>query len=179
MGFILDIDRGITDRFLVAPIKRGSLVTGRLVYQAVVTIVQSLMIIGLGLVLGARIESTPLVIVAFIGAALLIALAFAAVSMALAITTRQQETVIGVVNFIVLPASFLSATFLPMELLPDWMQTAANFNPVNWAVEIGRQTLVAQTDWALILSRLGGLAILALLAAMFATRAFRSYQRSA
>ena len=28
-----------------------------------------------------------------------------------------------------------------MNLMPQWIQDFAKFNPVNWAVEAGRQTL--------------------------------------
>ena len=52
------------------------------------------------------------------------------------------------------------------------------FNPVNWAVEAGRAATTSGTDWSFVAVRLGGLAALALIATMFATRAFRSYQRS-
>jgi ABC-2 type transport system permease protein len=34
--------------------------------------------------------------------------------------------------------------------MPDWMQTAADFNPVNWAVEAGREALTASPDWGSI-----------------------------
>ena len=77
-----------------------------------------------------------------------------------------------------LPLTFLSAAFLPLALAPEWIQTVARFNPVNWAVEAGREALLATPDWSFILPRIAGLAILALLTTAWATRTFRSYQRS-
>ena len=49
---------------------------------------------------------------------------------------------------------------------------------MNWAVEVGRQSIVASPDWGGIAVRLLGLAVIALLTAWWSTRAFRSYQRS-
>ena len=50
---------------------------------------------------------------------------------------------------------------------------------MNWAVEAGREALLAAPDWTFILPRMGGLLVVAILALAAATRAFRSYQRSA
>ena len=49
---------------------------------------------------------------------------------------------------------------------------------MNWAVEAGREALTATPDWSFILPRMAGLLVLALLTTAWATRTFRSYQRS-
>ena len=53
-------------------------------------------------------------------------------------------------QFFMLPLSFLSVTFMQEDLMPDWMQSVADFNPVNWAVEASRQSLTASPDWGQI-----------------------------
>ena len=111
-------------------------------------------------------------------AAILLAFSFASLSNALALVVRQRESVIGINQFMVLPLTFLSAAFMPLALAPEWIQTFARFNPVNWAVEAGREALLADADWALIVPRLVALTVVAILCAGLATRAFRSYQRS-
>jgi hypothetical protein len=55
---------------------------------------------------------------------------------------------------------------------------ASRNNPVNWAVEAGRGALSSSLDWGLIASRLGLLALLAIVCGWVATRAFYAYQRS-
>ncbi len=90
----------------------------------------------------------------------------------------ERESVIGFSSFLVLPLSFLSAAFMPLNLVPDWIATVARFNPVNWAVEAGRAVVAANPDWSFILPRMGGLAAVTLAAMWLAIRAFRSYQRS-
>ncbi len=74
--------------------------------------------------------------------------------------------------------TFLSAAFMPLALVPDWIATAAKFNPVNWAVEAGREALTASPDWTMILPRIASLLVLTVLATAWATRTFRAYQRS-
>jgi ABC-2 type transport system permease protein len=82
------------------------------------------------------------------------------------------------VQFIALPLAFLSTTFLESNLMPAWIRHLSGFNPTNWAVIGGRGASSAHPDWGLIASRAGFLALLLLACLAFATRAFRSYQRS-
>jgi ABC-2 type transport system permease protein len=67
---------------------------------------------------------------------------------------------------------------MQQNLIPTWMQHVADFNPVNWAVVAGRSAVSANPDWGLIASRAGFLLALLLVCLAFATRAFRTYQRS-
>ena len=178
MGVIEDLDRGIMDRFLAAPVHRSSLIVGRTAYEAVSLTIQALIIGGLAWLLGARFEGGLIGFAVLVLAALLLAAAFGSLSDAMALLMRQRESVIGVNTMLVLPLMFLSTAFMPLDLLPDWIAAVARFNPVNWAVEAGREALLASPDWSFVLPRLGGLLLVATLLVTFATRAFRSYQRS-
>jgi ABC-2 type transport system permease protein len=110
--------------------------------------------------------------------AILLGAAFGALSNGLALLARREETLIALMQFLMLPLSFMSVTFMQKSLMPGWMQTASAFNPVNWAVEAGREALTASPDWALIGSRAGLLAAFLAASLFFAVRAFRAYQRS-
>ena len=86
---------------------------------------------------------------------------------------------IGINTLLTLPLTFLSAAFMPLNLVPGWLRTIATYNPVNWAVEAGRQALSSpDPDWSFILPRLTGLAVLVIVTTAWATWNFRSYQRS-
>jgi ABC-2 type transport system permease protein len=178
MGIIEDIDRGLLDRFLVAPTHRSSMIIGRIGYEALSLVIQSLIIGGLAWVLGAEFAGGPLGYVVLVACAVLLAFAFASLSDALALVLRQRESVIGVNVMVTLPLTFLSAAFMPLALAPDWIEVVAGYNPVNWAIEAGREALLASPDWASILPRIGGLAAVAVVCVVVATRAFRNYQRS-
>ena len=107
-------------------------------------------------------------------AAVLISVIIASLSNALALLLRQQEALIGISQFIVLPLQFLSSALMATSLAPQWVQDAARFNPVDWAVVASRRRCSATRTgrgWA-------SLAALAALMAWLATRAFGAYQRS-
>src|SRR5262249_47568531 len=110
--------------------------------------------------------------------AALLAAGVGCLSIALALLARREETVIAAVNFFVLPLTFLSTAFMQRSLVPRWIQHAASVNPVNWAVEAGRNAVLPGTDWAMVLTGLGLLAVLLACCIALSTLAFRSYQRA-
>jgi ABC-2 type transport system permease protein len=178
MALISDLDRGVTARFLVTPVRREALIAGRILKEGVMVMIQSLIIVVLALIDGATFPGgAGGVIVLFVVAAVLGA-TFAGLSNGFALIMRQEEALIGAVQFIALPLTFLSTTFLQPNLMPGWIRSVSDFNPVNWAVLAGRGATSASPDWGVVLSRTGFLAALLALCMVFATRAFRSYQRS-
>lgn len=181
MGLLQDYDRGILDRFLTTPASRVSLLAGPLIQQSIVTVVQSLIIIGLGLaVAGASFPGGVPGVLVVIVAAILLGMAVGALSNALALVVRKEETVIAVVTSLTLPLSFLSGTFMDLDLAPSWIQSVAKFNPLEWAVVAGREALTSNdADWGVVFSRLGLLLLLLIVCVWVATRAFRAYQRAA
>jgi ABC-2 type transport system permease protein len=177
MGMINDMDRGVMDRFLVSPVNRSSLIIGPLAQAALSVAIQAVIIVGLALAIGADFSGVPGVVVLIL-VAVLLAASMGALSNAVALTTRQEETLVGLVQFVVLPLTFLSAAFMQLDLIPGWMQEVAKFNPVNWAVEAGREAVSSGVDWGFVAERVGLLLGLAIGCVWVATRAFRSYQRS-
>jgi ABC-2 type transport system permease protein len=178
MAFVEDMQGGVMDRTLAAPVWRGALHAGTLVYAAVVVACQTVVIVLLALLLGADFKGGPGGVLLLILVAALLAAVFAALSNAVALLGRERETVIGAVTFVQLPLTFLSASLMQRSLLPGWIRTVAKFNPVNWAVEAARSAAMEKIDWGLVAGRIGLLAALALVAAFLATRAFTRYQRS-
>ncbi|MPZ53812.1 MAG: ABC transporter permease subunit, partial [Acidimicrobiia bacterium] len=174
-SFIDDMNRGVMDRFLTSPVRRGALVNGILTYQGVITIVQSLIVFGVGLLMGARYDGGFLGGLIVLMAAVLLAVIFAALSCAMALILRSQESLIGMFQFLAFPLVFLSSLLMSPELLPGWIATAAKFNPVDWAGLVSRQALATNPDWGLVLGRGGLLLGLALVMSWLAARAFRSY----
>lgn len=178
MPVIDDINRGVLDRFLVSPVRRSSLISGRLASSSLTTAIQSLIIIGLALIVGASFANSVLGVAVLILVSVLVGCAFGSLSIGLALLVRREETLIATVQFLLLPLSFMSVTFMQKDLMPSWMQTVSNYNPLNWAVEAGRDAVTASPDWAAIAGESGLLLAFLVVCGLFATRAFRTYQRS-
>jgi ABC-2 type transport system permease protein len=176
--YIEDMERGVMDRLLASPVRRGAMMVGTLAYQSVTTVVQTLTVFLIAYIAGARFGGGIDGIAVTVAAAILISVIIASLSNALALLLRQQEALIGISQFIVLPLQFLSAAIMDVNLAPQWVQDIARYNPVNWAVVAAREALLANPDWSVVWSRLGFLAAFAAVMAWLGTRAFGSYQRS-
>jgi ABC-2 type transport system permease protein len=176
MSTIEDLERGVTDGLLVTPARRWPLIVGRLGQNAVQALVQSVVIVGMALAIGVSFDGGVLGVLALVVAGVLLGTAFAALSNALALVARQEESLIGAVTFLQLPLTFLSTAFMQKKLIPDWVATVAEYNPVNWAIVAGREAVQSNTDWGTVAGYCGLLTLFALVCTMLATRAFRAYQ---
>jgi ABC-2 type transport system permease protein len=176
--YIEDMNRGVMDRLLASPVRRGAMMIGTLAYQGLTTVLQTLVVFGIAYSCGARFPGGAVGMCITVAAATLISVIIASLSNALALLLRQQEALIGISQFIVLPLQFVSSAVMDTRLSPAWVRHVARYNPVDWAVVASRQALSTGTQWGAVWPRLGLLAGLAATMAWLATRAFGTYQRS-
>lgn len=176
MATIEELESGVTDRLLVTPTQRWPIIAGRVTQNAVQVLVQSSVIVVLALVTGVSFDGGAEGVGALVLAAVLLGTGFSALSNALALVARREESLIGAVTFLQLPLTFLSTAFMQASLMPAWMQSVADFNPVDWAIQAGRGAVQAGTDWGTVAGYCGLLVGFALLCMVLATRAFRAYQ---
>jgi ABC-2 type transport system permease protein len=120
MGFIDDINGGVMDRMLAAPVWRGALNLGSVAQAVIQILIQTLLIVLLALALGAHYErrrrrADPDARRRAAGAA------FASLSNGLGVLTRQRESLIGAVTLVLLPLTFLSSALMQQSLAPDWI----------------------------------------------------------
>ena len=71
----------------------------------------------------------------------LLGMGFAGISSGLALLLRRQESMVAMINFVTLPTMFLSSTMMAPDLLPDWLNTVRQVNPIDYAV-VGIRNLV-------------------------------------
>ena len=178
MSYVVDMERGVMDRFLVTPVRRSALIGGELVYQAGMVLLQIAHHPGAGLPRGRALPGGPVSVVLLLVATVLLGVGLRRALQRARPDTAQAGVADRAERQLTLPLTFLSSAFLPVNLMPEWMQTVARFNPVNWAVEVGRQTLSETVDWPFVAVRLAGLLALAFVCAWLSIRAFRAYQRS-
>jgi ABC-2 type transport system permease protein len=175
---LADIDRGILDRLLASPAKRSALIVGPLVQQMVVVVVQGAIMLTLGVLLGGHVRGGIAGVCVLFGCAILLAFGAGALSHALALILRKQESMVATLNFVTLPATFLSTAFMPAGAVAPWIAAAARCNPVNWAVSTGRAAMATQVNWADVAFGSMKLMAFAALSTVAGILAFRRYLRS-
>jgi ABC-2 type transport system permease protein len=178
MTSIDDIGGGIMSRMLVTPASRSAIIVGHLAQGALILILQTLILVGVGVLIGARFDGGLAGIGIMLVASLLLGSATGALSHGIGLLARTRETLIAVSQGIILPMTFLSTTFMVPQLMPDWMATVAGFNPLTWAADASRSALDGTGDATYIGLRLGWLAIFLFVSVILALRAFANYRRS-
>ncbi|HEX4442804.1 MAG TPA: ABC transporter permease [Galbitalea sp.] len=177
-SYIQDMDRGVMDRFLTSPTSRTGLILATMLYQAVLTVIQTLVVLGVAWLAGARFGGGFVGILILLLSAVLLTFVFAAFSNAIALLAKQQTALIAISQILSFPLMFLSSAIMDTTLSPAWVGDVARYNPFEWAVDAGRGALQSSPDWATIWANLGLLAALVVVMTWLATRAFRVYQRS-
>ncbi|MFJ4732772.1 ABC transporter permease [Streptomyces sp. NPDC088770] len=178
MGTLEEIQRGTLNRFLTTPVSRAALMNGNVVHNGLVTALQSVVIVLLGLLGGADYPGGVGGVLILVLASVLLGTVFGALSNALGMLVQERESIIGINTFLLLPLTFLSSAFMAPAQMPDWMRHIADFNPLNWAMVAGRSAMSAHPDWSVVGSRGGALLALAVAAVWLSIRTFHSYQRS-
>ena len=178
MAMISDLEHKVVERFLATPASRLSIVLSQIVRSALTAAIQGIIILIVSLALGVRIHTGALGWLVIILAGMLVNSAFAGFSQGIALLTRREATMIAVANFVGLPLLFLSSTMIAKSQMPHWMQVAAEFNPVDWGVRAARKVVLPGTDWSVVGWHLLLLLALTAVTSAWATRTFRSYQRT-
>jgi len=142
IGLVDDIESGVFQKTLVTPMSRTAIFLGKTLSELVRIVVQIVIVLALGVLLGAEIKSGLTGALAIIGVAVLFSLWFLAFSNVVALATRDQESTIIAANMIQLPLLFVSSAFLPVNSMPDWIQVVATYNPITYGVDAARAIMV-------------------------------------
>jgi ABC-2 type transport system permease protein len=164
-----DIEQGWFDRLLVAPVSRPLLLLGPLLGGITRSLVPATVVLVVGLLIGAEITGGVLGLLALYVACI----GFCAVAglwgifMALTFRTQQAGPLMQQGVFL---AVFLSTAYTPEVLLRGWLSDVAQYNPVTYVLEMGRQATVRGIEvswahtWPGLLALAGMLAVLGTLA---------------
>lgn len=141
-AIVKDIENGFFSRLLLTPASRLAIVLGPIISGMLQLVVQTLLIIGIGFLLGLKVETGFLGILFVLFIAVGWGLAFAGYSAGVALRTRNaQASQAG--TFIFFPLIFLSTTFVPYELIEaQWLKVAAAINPTTYVFGSMRTVLI-------------------------------------
>jgi oleandomycin transport system permease protein len=147
-----DIAKGVFDRFRSLPIARSVPLVGAVLAEFSRYAIVCAVTMAFGYVLGFRIATDPLKLLAALGIAICFALSFAWVSVFVGMTVRTAGAVQGVMFLMVMPLSFGSNTFVRTATMPGWLQAFVNVNPLSHLVSAVRGLMLggpvgSQVGW--------------------------------
>lgn len=161
----LDREFGAIRLLLIAPVRRTTLVLGKIAGSTVVALVQAGILLLLLPVLA--IDPEPQRLVLLVGAMTLTAAALSALGMVLASTIRSLETFSGIMNFVNFPMLFLSGALYPVRVLPSPLQAASQVNPLTYGIDLMKHALFGRDLGARYSAELPVAADVAVLVATF------------
>ena len=149
---------GVIEAERVTPASRTALLVGRLARDLLQLLVQAVILVGLGYVLGMDASVGGMVLGVML--TVLIGGSCAAASNALALATKSEDVMAPVINVVMMPVLLLSGILLPMTIGPEWLERASNFMPTRWIVDatrsmfggdFGGSEIYWGTAWAMVL----------------------------
>jgi ABC-2 type transport system permease protein len=140
ISIVFDRQIGFFKAVLVAPVSRTAIAIGKISAGAIQAVVQGAIVLPFAPLVGVPLGFGETVML--LGAMLLACLTFSAIGVAFA-SRFTSVTVFPIVsNAVLLPMFFLSGALYPLTMAPRWMQIAAHFDPVAYAVDLMRGGLL-------------------------------------
>jgi len=165
LGLNTDLTKGVFDRLRSLPIARWAPLSGRIIADLAKQAWSIVLLLGVGMLLGFRIETNAAAVAAAVVLLLFFALAFSWVSVLVGVLAKDPERV-QLFGFTALfPVTFVSNVFVPEETMPGWLQAVVKVNPVTILSDATRGLLVGgPVARPVIGTLLWGLALIAIFA---------------
>jgi len=147
-NIIWDKQFGFLKEMLVAPVSRMKIMFGSVLGGATISLVQGIILFIVSLALGFRPvnwEYLPLTIL-FMA---MLSMAIIGFSAGIGAMVSDMQAFVAVNNFLLIPLFFLSSALFPLDSVPQVMKIIASVNPISYAVDAIRFTLINQSHFGL------------------------------
>jgi ABC-2 type transport system permease protein len=131
---VQDISHGYLKKLLIMPIHRLTIVLGRLTEVAVLAVFQGTVVLVPLLLVGVRIKTGIVGVVAMFAMLILFAMAWSCIGMITALRT-QNARLVQSLFILVFPFLYMTTSQAPKNLLPPWFAVVASLNPVTSIIE--------------------------------------------
>src|SRR6201995_1711287 len=137
-----DIEKGVFARFRSLPVARLAPLIGAVLADIVRYLTVCLVTLGIGTIMGFRVQTGFLPAVAAVAFAIAFGLCFCWISGWVGMIVRTSGAVQGVMFLLIFPLSFGSNVFVATKTLPGWLQAFVHVNPITPLVGTIRGLLV-------------------------------------
>src|SRR5579885_2362732 len=140
ISFVEERSRGTLERLLSTPATPGEVVLGYALTLGLVAIMQSIILIVVGIVVfGIIIRGSVLLLLLTVT---LLALSSQSIGILLSTLARRETQAVQLIPFIVLPALLLTSVLRPIQELPGYIQPFSYLLPPTYAVDALRSVMI-------------------------------------
>jgi ABC-2 type transport system permease protein len=171
LGLVRDLQTGFLDRLRLLPVRPAALMLGRLLFDMARVTAAGLAVLAVAVALGAPMRGGPL---GMLAVAVLLAgwtLGYAGLYYVVGLRARSPEALTALVPLF-LPISLLSTAYVPADLLPGWVRTAAAVNPYSHVVDAVRAAMAGTLDAGQLAAGLAAVTAAVVLTQLAAARRF-------
>jgi ABC-2 type transport system permease protein len=172
-SIVRDIERGYFDKLMLTPVSRAAIVLGPMIAGAFILTLQTLLILVIALLMGLQPETGIIGLVSVLVYATFIGVSFAGFTVGMALFTGSAAAT-GGASFIFFPLTFLTATYVPFNLLTGWIRTAAEYNPITYPLEAMRALLNTGFDADIVLKGISSCILMGVVLFSFAIFGLRT-----
>jgi ABC-2 type transport system permease protein len=148
INVIFDKQFGFLKETLVAPVSRTKIMLGGALGGATTSVMQGVLVFLIALCIGFRPYNWAMVVVAVLILAIL-ALALASFSSGIGAMVNDFQGFQSINQFLIFPLFFLSGSLYPLTSAPRALQIIAECNPISYAVDALRETMINQSHYGL------------------------------
>jgi ABC transporter DrrB family efflux protein len=145
-----DTAKGVTDRFRSMPMAPSAVVVGRSLANMIYSAASLTLMVACGLAVGWRWHGSLGETAAAISLLLLLRFAFLWIGIYFGLKAKSAETANSVYGLLY-PLTMLSNAFVAPELMPGWLGTVADWNPLSSTITATRELFgnpgVDSTSW--------------------------------
>ncbi|MTV27030.1 ABC transporter permease [Nitriliruptoraceae bacterium ZYF776] len=186
-GLAEDMQKGIIDRFRSLPMSRSAVLIGRTASDVVYNVLSLIIMALTGLLVGWAIRGSAVDAVVGFGLLLLFAYAFSWVMAFVGLLVPSVEVINNASFIVIMPLTFISNAFVPLETFPTPLQAFAEWNPVSTLTQGVRElfgniepALMPVSDaWSMQNPVLYTLIWVGLILLLFVPLSIRQYKRAA
>lgn len=131
-----DLSTGFMKEIIVSPVPRWQIAVGQICSSTVVACIQGLIILIVSMLLGFRISISAVPVL--IGVMVIAGLTFASFGLFLATVSRNSSAFQILTNVIVMPLTFLSGAYIPVTVMPAFLNSVIILNPLTWITALFR-----------------------------------------
>jgi ABC-2 type transport system permease protein len=140
-SIVWDREFGFLREMMVAPVRRSSLVIGKVLGGATVACSQGLIVLAIAPLV--HVPYAPLMLLGIFGIQVLLALAVTSFGVMIAARIKQMQSFMAIMQMIITPLYFISGALFPAQGLPTWLTILNRLDPIAYAVDPMRRLVFA------------------------------------
>ena len=144
MSVIWDKRLGFMNKVLSTPVSRSAIILSKVLSASVRAVFQAAIVAAIAFALGLTTGSNFAwySLLGVFGITFIISIGLSSLFTALTLRATRMEVPQAIFQLVTLPLMFASSAYFPINQMPGWLQSVANWNPISYTIDAVRRLMV-------------------------------------